>query len=275
MKILIVNICFLVAITTNGCTAHHNKSISYEQPITKKFLVKEQLSKINKITVQSTHKDQDIHRFDLSLFKDNAQTTTFSNYLSSLPSGSWEGAIAVAILGIMIDEVAAGFRVNMLLDNDKVAELKNELREYDFANSFNKTFIETLQTELDNKDYFPDILKNEKTLKVGQPLLQEDGFYFPDLDMADNTDLLLLVDFVYGLGVSKYEKPKTVILASISAIRTSDKKLIMFDTFRTGYEYKQGHSLDEYVSDGAKLYREDFNEAARTIAFNQSKRFHN
>ncbi len=92
--------------------------------------------------------------------------------------------------------------------------------------------------------------------------------------LANNADLLLLIDFVYGLIVSKYEKPKTVIPATISAISTDEKKLIMFDTFRTGYEYKQGQTLVEYAADNAKLFKEDFNEAVKKIAFNQSKRLH-
>ena len=79
-------------------------------------------------------------------------------------------------------------------------------------------------------------------------------------------DTLLMVDFFYGLAVYSGDMASVAIDASIAVYDVKKGKKLLKKIINSDLYFKEGHSVDEYASDDAKLFKENIIKAARGLS---------
>ncbi|VAV82319.1 hypothetical protein MNBD_DELTA01-921 [hydrothermal vent metagenome] len=86
-------------------------------------------------------------------------------------------------------------------------------------------------------------------------------------------DIILYVDFTYGLAVYRGEKASAAVDARISVYDVNRAEVIMRRGVSSDLYFKSGHTVDEFAIDGALIFSKDIEKAVDSLSLRIASEF--
>ncbi len=174
------------------------------------------------------------------------------------------GAIGGLIDGIVLAPEAS-IRINKSLGGDPDL-LRQELKGYPIKAVFDENFSQAFQGKFE--------IVSASDCDTLLKLPASDGEHVKKAPVEDysvfhrqfGADSVLVIDFIYGLAAYTGAKANAVVMANVSLINAADNKRIMKRQVASDIRRTDGHTIDEYRSDSAQVYKRELIEAIKVIA---------
>lgn len=89
-----------------------------------------------------------------------------------------------------------------------------------------------------------------------------------DQQSSTDADVLLKIEYQYGIGAYSEKKPLPAIIANISVESIPENRTLMKNTWITHSCEKHNYTLDDYAKDNGKIYKQCFEEMVEQFGQN-------
>ena len=215
-------------------------------------LSEEEIGSIKKLAVISTCPDEEIKVLD--------HTGVWKKSYTGYQFGAIGGLIDGIVLGI-----EAKIKINKSLGGDPDL-LRREMKGYPIKAVFDESFSQAFKGKFEIVSASDCDLLLRRLKSEGENTERAAIEDYSVLHRQLGADTVLVVDFVYGLAAYTGAKANAVVSANVSLINAVDNRRIMKRRIDSDIWRTEGHTIDEYRADGARVYKDELVNAIKVIA---------
>jgi hypothetical protein len=174
--------------------------------------------------------------------------------------GVTRGALGASLEWIIVEGIAS-YKINSLIGGS-IEPVRESIADFDARTTFDdityKTFSEQIRTHRE--------IHSIVMLKAND-LYQEDRVKNQPHERKNNgSDVVLEIDYSYGIGAFSEERPLPVIVARISVRCVPEHEIIMSDTVVTYSCDDHYYTLADYAANNGEIYKQCFREIAEKLS---------
>ena len=153
--------------------------------------------------------------------------------------------LLVGHLEALIVEGISRFKINSHV-GVSIAPLRDSISGYDVKAVFDRLVLKGMSESMKEADKAREV----------RPL---DMATWDKREGAD-ADVLLKIEYRFGIGALEKQKPLPAIMALVSVESLSDNRILMKDTWVAHSCEEQGYTIDDYAKDGCAIYKRCFEQ---------------
>lgn len=217
---------------------------------TPKFLSSKDQNEIKSITLITVQKDDQMSVLDITQIRQQAYSRSYG--------GAMYGAVGGA-LEALIKEGISSYKINSLIGGS-IDPIKESISGYNTKAAFDDLVFRGITQNM------KELNKNHNVRILDVRIL--DRSLSGEQRRSNDADVLMKIEYKYGIGAYVENKPLPAMIAKISVESLPDNRTLMKNTWTACGCEQRNYTIGDYAKDDGRIYKQCFEEMVEQFGRN-------